>query len=187
MINEDIGVFVSNAGMFFFGEVADTEPERARQLLDLHVTTPSLLCVELAKRMRSKRQGHILLVSSISAWRDFPGIAFYGASKRYLRSLGRSLRSELSVWGVNVTVLAPGATATNLYDATVIDVQKARRWGVMMSPEAVARAGVRAMFARKAVCMPGLVTRLMTFGAVLLPQVVIDFVRRRAPWLGRPA
>ncbi|MCC6806586.1 MAG: SDR family NAD(P)-dependent oxidoreductase [Deltaproteobacteria bacterium] len=186
-VTEDVDVLVNNAGMFFFGEVADADPARAKALLQLHVVTPSLLCASFGRRMRERRRGHILIVSSISAWRDFPGIAFYGASKRYLRSFACSLRSELSVWGVNVTVLAPGATATGLYDDTSINVARAKRLGVMMSPEAVARAGVRAMLKGRAEHIPGFATRLMTYVAARIPQWAIDLVRRRAPWLGRPA
>jgi short-subunit dehydrogenase len=184
--DEQVSVFVSNAGMFFFGEVADADPARIDAILQLHVVTASLLCAFFARQMRERRRGHILIVSSISAWRDFPGIAFYGATKRYLRSFAASLRSELSVWGVNVTLLAPGATATALYDPLAVDVAKAKRDGVMMTAEAVAKAGVRAMLAKKAVCMPGALTKVMTYTAAVTPQPVIDLIRRRAPWLGKP-
>ncbi|MEW5741651.1 MAG: SDR family NAD(P)-dependent oxidoreductase [Myxococcota bacterium] len=181
-----VDILAVNAGFFFFGEVADADPSRAAAMLQLHVVTASLLCVYFGREMRARRQGHVLITSSISAWRDFPGIAFYGASKRYLRSFAASLRSELKVWGVNVTCLAPGATATSLYDASVVPVGLARRVGVMMEPSDVARAGLRAMFRRRAVVIPGLLSRVMTCFAALTPQWVIDLIRRRAPWLPRP-
>lgn len=182
----EVDILVNNAGFFFFGQAADADPERARAMLQLHVTTPSLLCTLLGARMRARRRGHVLIVSSISAWRAFPGISYYGSSKAYLRSFARALRSELSVYGVNVTCLAPGATATALYDPSVVPVEKARRFGVMMDADAVAAAGLRAMFQRRAECMPGVVTRLMTTAAVLVPQPLIDWLRRRAPWLRDP-
>jgi len=179
----DVDVLVNNAGFFFFGEVADADPTRAAAMVTLHALTPSLLCTAFAKRFREKRGGHILLVSSISAWKDFPGIAYYAATKRFLRHFARSLRSELAPYGVNVTVLAPGATATGLYDQTGAPVELGRRLGVMMDAGVVARAGVRAMLARRAVCIPGVLTRVMVVLAVLTPQAVIDLIRRRAPWL----
>jgi hypothetical protein len=178
-----VDVLVNNAGMFFFGEVADAVPAKANALLQLHVVTPSLLCTYFGREMRARRHGHILIVSSLAAWRDFPGIGYYGSSKKYLRGFARSLRSELSVYGVRVTCLAPGATATGLYDLTGIPVERARRWGVMMDADAVAKAGLRALFANKAECMPGLSSRLMRIAAGLAPQWLIDLIRRRAPWL----
>ena len=178
-----VDILVNNAGIFFFGETADASLDRANAMLQLHVVTPSLLCSRFVRDMRAARGGHVLIVSSISAWRDFPGISYYGSSKRYLRSFARALRSELAVYDVNVTCLAPGATATELYDTTNAPVQRAKRYGLMMDADAVAEAGLRAMFAHKAECVPGLRTRAMLFLTVLTPQWVIDLVRRRSPWL----
>jgi uncharacterized protein len=181
----DLDVLVNNAGMFFFGEAADASPERAIQMLQLHVVTPSLLCTLFGRDLRARGRGHILIVSSISAWRDFPGISYYGSSKKYLRGFARALRRELGVYGVNVTCLAPGATATALYDPAVVNVDLARRLGIMMDPDRVAAAGVRAMLAGHAECTPGLLNRAMAVLAAATPQPVVDLVRRRAPWLPR--
>jgi short-subunit dehydrogenase len=181
-----IDILCVNAGIFFFGEVAEAEPQRVATMLQLHVVTASLLCVLFGREMRARRRGHVLITSSISAWRDFPGIAFYGSSKNFLKSLACSLRSELKVWGVNVTCLAPGATATGLYSSTGVPVAVARRFGVMMEAREVARAGLKAMFRRKAVVIPGVLARVMTFFASLTPQWVVDLIRRKSPWLPMP-
>jgi uncharacterized protein len=182
-IGLDVDVLVNNAGMFFFGEAADADPARANALLQLHVVTPSLLCTRFTRGMRARRRGHVLIVSSISAWRDFPGISYYGSSKKYLRGFARALRSELGVYGVNVTCLAPGATATGLYDPAVVPVGLAKRLGVMMDAESVARAGLEAMFRGEAEHTPGALGRVMVAAAVLTPQPLIDWIRRRSPWL----
>jgi uncharacterized protein len=163
--------------------VADADPAKARALLQLHVVTPSLLCTHFGREMRARGRGHILIVSSLSAWRDFPGVAYYGCSKKYLRGFARALRSELGVYGVNVTCLAPGATATGLYNQTSVSVARARQLRVMMDANAVARAGLRALFARRAECMPGLLNRVLALLSMLTPQWIIDLIRRRAPWL----
>lgn len=179
----EVDVLVANAGMFFFGEVVDADPAKANALLQLHVVTPSLLCTHFARDMRARRRGRILLTSSISAWRAFPGIAYYGSSKAYLRSFAAALRSELAPYGVTVTCLAPGATDTGLYDPRVVPVERARRFGVMMDPGKVADAGVAALLAGQPECVPGVFNRLATVAMRLVPQRVIDVVRRRAPWL----
>lgn len=181
-----VEILVSNAGIFFFGEVADTEPRRAERMLRLHVLTPSLLALHFGREMRTRGRGHILFVSSISAWRDFPGIAYYSASKRYLRSFAISLREELRVWGVNVTILAPGATATNLFDHSTVPVEKAVRYRVMKDPALTARAAVRGMFHRKAVVVPGWSDKLMLLAMKLVPGSVIRAVRERSGLLPVP-
>lgn len=179
----EVHILINNAGIFFFGEAADADPAKARAMLQLHVVTPSLLCSHFARKMRARRRGHIMLVSSISAWKDFPGISYYASSKKYLLGFARSLRSELKVYDVWVTCLAPGATATGLYESTVIDVKDGLKWGVMMRSEQVAEAGLAAMFRKEEVCMPGALTKAMTWAAVMTPGFVIDLVRRKAPWL----
>jgi len=181
----DVELLVNNAGVFFYGEVADAVPERANAMLQLHVVTPSLLCTLFGREMRDRRRGRILLVSSISAWRDFPGIAYYGSSKKYLRGFARALRSEMGVHGVTVTCLAPGPTATELYPADVAAVRRGRQLGLFADPEWVAETGVRALLAGEAECIPGLLSRVMAIAAAGTPQWVVDLVRRRAPWLRR--
>jgi len=178
-----VDVLVSNAGCFFFGETVDVPPERAQTMLGLHVVTPSLLLARFGRDMRERGYGQLLVVASISAWRDFPGISHYGASKRYLRGFACSLRSELGVYGVNVTCLSPGPTATGLFDPDTAATRRGKQLGLFAEPAAVADAGLRALFAGRAEVIPGLLNRLMAWGAALTPQWLIDLVRRRAPWL----
>lgn len=182
----EVEVLVNNAGLFFFGELSEADPKRLNQMLQLHVVTPTLLARLFAAEMRQRRHGHVLFTSSISAWNDFPSIAAYGSSKRYLKSLALSLRSELGVWGVNVTCLAPGATATGLYSQTGVPVQTAVKYGVMVDAATVAKAGVKAMFARRALVVPSLTAKLSAWGMWLAPRWLIDFVRARVPFLPRP-
>ncbi len=181
----EVEILVSNAGVFSFGEAVDADPARADAMLQLHVVAPSLLCTLFGREMRERGRGRILLVSSISAWRDFPGIAYYGSSKRYLRGFARALRSELSVHGVGVTCLAPGPTATGLYDLGSQAVRRGRRLGLFMDPDRVAAAGLRALLAGRAECVPGLWNRGLALLAAATPQWVVDLIRRRAPWLGK--
>jgi len=152
-------------------------------MLAVHVGAASTLAVLFSRDMRARRAGFILFTSSISAWGSFPGIAFYGATKHYISSFALSLQSELSVHGVGVTCLAPGATATALYDATAVPARAAQALGVMMQPRAVAHAGLRALFARRAVVVPGLLPKVFSFFMAILPLCLINCARRHAPWL----
>lgn len=173
----DIDVLINNAGFFFFSEVAQAEIEKSSRMVQLHVHTPSMLAIYFAKQMKEKKRGCILMVSSISAYKDFPGIGFYAASKSYIKSFCRSMRYEMKYYGVHVTTLCPGATATNLYDPNIIDVEKGKRWGIMMDAKKVANAGIRGMFNNRAIVIPGLVTKLMTLFSILTPNWIIYWAR----------
>ena len=129
--------------------------------------------------MRARRSGHILFVSSASAWRDFPGVALYGSTKRYLRSFATALREELRPWGVTVTCLAPGAVATGLYARSGGAAARAARMGLLSDPAWVARAGLSGMFRGKALVLPGMGAKLMATGRRLTPRWLIHLVRVR--------
>jgi short-subunit dehydrogenase len=175
----DVEVLISNAGFFFFSEVAQADPEIAAKMIRLHVHTPSMLAIYFAGDMKQKQRGYIMMTSSVSAYQTFPGIGFYAASKSYLKAFCESMRHELRYHGVYVTTLCPGATATNLYDPSVINVKTAKRWGIMMDPHKVAAAGINGMLNRKAIVMPGLMTKVLTLLSVLTPDAVIYWARVR--------
>ncbi|MBN1629039.1 MAG: SDR family NAD(P)-dependent oxidoreductase [Thermoleophilia bacterium] len=178
----EVEILVSNAGIFFFGEVVDADPARAAIMMQLHVVTPSLLAHFFGHDMAARGSGHIVFVSSISAWRDFPGIAYYSSSKRFLRSFASALREELRDRGVSVTCVAPGAVATNLYQDTKIPVQVAVKYGVMKDPSGVARAAVQGMSRGRAVVVPGLSAKAMALGMTVMPRWMIRLIHRRKPF-----
>jgi short-subunit dehydrogenase len=53
----EVEVLISNAGIFFFGEVVETDPARMKAMLQLHVVTPSLLAVDTSCSFRARRPG----------------------------------------------------------------------------------------------------------------------------------
>jgi short-subunit dehydrogenase len=57
------------------------------------------------------RRGRILNVASAAGFVPGPGMAVYHATKAYLLSLSEAVAAELSVMGVTVTALCPGAHA----------------------------------------------------------------------------
>lgn len=181
--NFEIEVLVNNAGFFFFSEVANADVAKAEAMIKVHVLTSSLLCTYFGSEMKQRRKGYILNISSISAYKDFPGIAHYASTKAYIKSFTQSLRYELNYYGVHVTCLSPGATATNLYDPNVIDVELGKKVGIMMNAAEVARKGVNGLFNNKAVVIPGIVTKLMLFFSILTPNFIIYFIRKRTKWL----
>jgi short-subunit dehydrogenase len=179
----DIEILVNNAGFLLFGQVADTDDQKAIKLINLHIHTVTQLCIFFGKDMREKGRGYILNTSSISAYKDFPGIAFYGASKAFIKSFTRALRHELKPYGIHVTCLSPGATATNLYDDKGINVELGKKLGVMLSARKVGRAGVRALFCNQANVVPGFTTKVMLFLTRLTPHWVIYLIRKNTKLL----
>ncbi|MDD2621888.1 MAG: SDR family NAD(P)-dependent oxidoreductase [Bacteroidales bacterium] len=169
----NIEILINNAGMFFFKEIAETSDELVHKITQLHVSTPTLLSVYFSKYMKEKQSGHILFISSITAWMSFPGIVLYASTKGYIRQFARSLRYEMNDYHVNVTVVCPGAVNTDLYQLSDKQRKMFQRLQLMVSPEYLAKKTIQALFRKKAVYIPGLLNKLSRpFIAIILPCLI---------------
>lgn len=181
----EVEVLVNNAGILVFSEVVNTSIERVNTILQLHMVTPTLLCNLFGAKMRGKRYGYILNVSSISAVMPYPGISLYGPSKNYMRYFTRAFRAEMSLYNVKATCLLPGATATALYDPNRVNLKLALRLGVMHQPEFVARKSVKALFSNKAESIPGVMNKFIVLFFPVMPQWVISLIYRKTDLIGK--
>jgi len=64
--------------------------------------------------LRARPEAHIVNTSSMGGFLPVPGQTIYGASKAAVKLLTEGLHSELSDTNVRVTVVFPGAIATNI-------------------------------------------------------------------------
>jgi short-subunit dehydrogenase len=177
--NLEIEILVNNAGILVFGEAVQVEYSKTIAILNLHMTTPALLCRLFGEQMIRRKRGFILNVSSISAVMPYPGISLYGPTKAFIRYFTRALRTEMNHYGIKVTCLIPGATATALYKPGNFDNPVTRNLGVIKCPETVAKAAVNALFKNRAVCIPGLLNKLTVFLLPLVPQFIIGLIHSK--------
>lgn len=165
----EVDVFINNAGMLLFGVLERSNPEQVERIVALHCATPTQLCRLFGAEMAARGRGYILLVSSITAWMPYPTVSAYAASKAYLKSLGQSLWYEMRGRGVGVTTLFPSAVDTPLYDLDERMRCRLRRLGLMLTPEEVARKGLKALFARRRRIIPGFWAKGLVVVCALLP------------------
>ena len=109
-----LDVMVLNAGIAVGGAFLDIALKRHLDLIDLNIGSTVRLCHALVPDL-IKTRGKILMVSSISAFGLTPYESVYGPSKAFMSSFGHGLREELRGTGVSVTLLHPGATATEFH------------------------------------------------------------------------
>ncbi len=180
----EVDILVSNAGILHFGLLTHTDTAAVDRIVALHCTTPAKLCRLFAADMCRRREGRILLMSSITAWTPYPTMSLYGATKSFLRNFGTSLRLELRGSGVSVTTVFPGAVDTPLYNLPERHRRILRSTGLMLSASDTARRGLHAMMRGRARSIPGwaakagvLLCRLLPTCAVI-PVMRIPAVRR---------
>jgi short-subunit dehydrogenase len=68
-------------------------------------------------------EAHVVNISSMGGFLPFPGQTVYGASKAAIKLLTEGLASELSQTNVRVTVVFPGAVATNIAANSGVDLR----------------------------------------------------------------
>jgi len=177
--NYFVEVLINNAGTLIFGEAVKVDFYRTKSILNLHVTTPVLLCRLFSEQMLKHGKGFILNVSSISSVMPYPTISLYGPTKAFIRYYSRALRTELREFGINVTCLLPGATLTSLYNAGKFNTPLMKRLGIVRKPENVARVAIKALFRNRAECIPGLINKLVLFLLPLVPYFIIRCIYRK--------
>ncbi len=176
-----VDILICNAGMLLFSTLVNTAPERLATIVDLHCTTTTLLCRYYGEKMKERRKGRILIMSSSTAWLPYPTISHYGATKAYLKSLASALWYELHRYGVSVTAVYPGAVDTPFYKLSDKMRRRFVKLGIMMRPETIAKRGVRAMMRGRRRLVPGLFTKLIVAICAILPARVLDLFLRIGP------
>lgn len=168
-----IDILVNNAGCFFFEELCPENEAKALRMLQLHVYTPSRLCMLFGELMKQRGHGYILNVSSMVAKIPAPGITMYSATKAYLKSFSKSLYFEMRPYGVGVTVVCPAAIATTLYKIKPSLLRLGVKVGLVGTPEWLVRRALRGLFRRRRVVRPGAMNYYLPFFIGLLPNWLV--------------
>ena len=112
---QDIDVLINNAGIIQpFVKINDLTFEQAEKVMNVNFYGPFAMIKAFLPGLITRPAAHILNVSSMGAYAPVPGQSVYGASKAAVKLLTEGLRSELLGTNVGVTVVFPGAVATNI-------------------------------------------------------------------------
>lgn len=174
----DINVLVNNAGFGTNGKFTDFSTDKHMDLIQLNITSLTMLCKLFGTDMVKKRSGSILNVASTAAFLAGPFMSTYYASKAYVLMLSEALNSELAQDGVNVTVLCPGPTHTEFFVRNEMTDTKIAKSPLIMKAADVAQAGFAGLMKKKKIVIPGLINKLGAFSVRLTPRSVITSIAR---------
>ncbi|RRU98421.1 SDR family oxidoreductase [Stutzerimonas xanthomarina] len=108
-----IDVLVNNVGITHRSPVANTSLAVFERVMAVNFYG-ALHCTQAALPSLISRGGQIIVLSSLSQYSPVPNRAAYNASKHALHGLFETLRCELRETDVNVMLVCPGYTATDL-------------------------------------------------------------------------
>lgn len=107
-----IDILINDAGFGIFGPVEETEPSRARELVEVNFRGYFYRAKAVLPYRRLSGGGKIINVSSIAAVVPLPFQAFYSAGKAARESLFDSLRPEVRPYHISITHIRPGDAKT---------------------------------------------------------------------------
>ncbi len=111
-----VDVLVNNAGVGFFGPLAESSVDDLRAMLEVHVVGSFLCCRAALGSMFARSTGHIVNIGSTAVGSTFTDCSGYSAAKSAQMALSRVLREECRAHDVRVTSLSPGAVNTPIWD-----------------------------------------------------------------------
>ncbi|HMH46207.1 MAG TPA: SDR family NAD(P)-dependent oxidoreductase [Solirubrobacteraceae bacterium] len=109
-----LDVLVNNAGVMLLGPIANAPTEEWRRMIHANVFGV-LYCTHAALPLMAEQgSGHVVNVSSVAGRVARAGSGVYNLTKHGVGAFSESLRQECVPLGVRVTLIEPGAVATEL-------------------------------------------------------------------------
>lgn len=137
-----VEVLVANAGITRDTLLLRMTEDDFTSVVDTNLTGAFRVAKRAAKGMLRRRQGRIVLVSSVVGLMGSPGQVNYAASKAGLVGMARSMARELGSRGITANVVAPGFVETDMTAALPEETQQEYRsripLGRFCTPEEVA-------------------------------------------------
>lgn len=137
-----IDVLVNNAGLMPLSPLDLLKVDEWDRMIDVNIKGVLYGIAAVLPHMRSRKQGHIINMSSIAGHKVFPASAVYSATKYAVRAISEGVRQE-SNGEIRSTNISPGAIATEL-PSTISDADVAGNvdqiYADAIGADAIARA-----------------------------------------------
>lgn len=123
-----IDILVCNAASNpYYGPMAGIADEQFRKILDNNIVANHWLISMVAPEMRARRDGAIVIISSIGGIKGSTVLGAYCISKAADMQLARNLADEFGPDGVRVNCIAPGLIRTDFAKALWEDPETLKR------------------------------------------------------------
>jgi NADP-dependent 3-hydroxy acid dehydrogenase YdfG len=120
-----IDILVNSAGVIQSGGVESLSTDEWRRVIDINLMGTLYSCKAALGPMKAQGSGDIINISSTAGRRAAGIFGPYSTSKFGLTGLTEGLRQEVGAAGIRVSIVEPGATATEVADGISDPVMRA--------------------------------------------------------------
>jgi short-subunit dehydrogenase len=124
-----VDVLVNNAGYGLPGAVEELSIDELRREFETNVFGLVAVTKAFIPRMRERRSGRIVNMSSAAGRVTFPLFGAYHASKWAVEALSDALRAELAPFGVMVVLIEPGPIKSEFAERSFRELERIKRPG----------------------------------------------------------
>ncbi len=121
---EGVDILVNNAGIHHHLKSWEIDEDEWRRIMAVNVDGVFRCTKAFTHKMRIRKWGRVINISSIDAFTGTNHEAHYGTSKAALLGLTRSLALELAPYNITVNTIAPGWFETDMTSGTVGEERK---------------------------------------------------------------
>ena len=107
-------IVVNAQGVTAIKPTLELNEEDYDKVIDTNVKSVFFSCLTFGRAMLARGSGAIVNISSLAAYRGWPGSAVYGMSKHAVKALTETFGAEWAAKGVRVNAIAPGFFITDL-------------------------------------------------------------------------
>lgn len=107
-----LDIVLNNAGYSLVGTIEEASMDDIRKQYETNILGPVAVIQAVLPLLRQQGHGHILGTSSSLGHVTLPVIGYYCSSKWAFEAIHESLALEVKAFGIRVTIIEPGAYAT---------------------------------------------------------------------------
>ncbi|WP_423129423.1 SDR family NAD(P)-dependent oxidoreductase [Gaoshiqia sp. Z1-71] len=167
--NFSVNILINNAGTGGSCMFDACSIDYLDNMIQLNVRAVTLITRLLLPELNKHADAYILNVSSLAAFSPVPFKTIYPASKVFIHHFTLGLRAELKNTNIKVSVLNPGPIKTNSDVTNRINGQSYYVKLSTLTPEVVARIGIKQLLRGKSLIIPGFWNQFNAFVIRLSP------------------
>lgn len=175
-----LDVLINNAGVASFGHFATSSEDILRQIMEVNFFAPAELIRSAIPILAKGNQPAIVNIASMCGRRGLPAWTEYSASKFALCGLTEALRGEMARFDIDVLLMVPGLTQSDLPRHMLRNDGKMKiDFQGGMAPQDVAAAILRALQSNRSETILGREARWMLRINRFFPRLVDRLIARR--------